>query len=279
MNSNRKKIVVAHSPDADDAFMFYGLSTGKIRSPTLEFEHVLQDIESLNNAAHEGRYEMTAISYHAYPYVADRYILTSAGSSIGDGYGPVVVSKRPLAPGELKGRRIAIPGKLTTAYLALRLFEPEFEEHVVNFDDIIAAVQREEADAGVLIHEGQLQVSQSGLCKVVDLGAWWKQEQGLPLPLGANAILRSLPPEIQAECGLRLRETIQYALDHREDAIAHALQFGRGIDSTMADRFIGMYVNHYTLAMAPEVVESAQRLLDRGYELGVVKQKAQIEYV
>ena len=279
MSSSHRKIAVAHSPDADDAFMFYALATGKVRSSLLEFEHVLKDIQTLNADAHESRYEMTAISYHAYPYVADRYILTSAGSSVGDGYGPIVVSNRGLDISELKGKTIAVPGKLTTAYLALRLFEPEFEAQVTPFDKILEAVESGRADAGVVIHEGQLFYSRTGLHKVVDLGVWWKELHGLPLPLGANAILRDLPADVQQESRRCLSESIQYALDHREEALSYALEFGRGLDAQLADQFVGMYVNHFTTEMRPEVVESAQILLDKGYETGIISKRVQVEFV
>ena len=279
MPSGAKKISVAHSPDADDAFMFYALATGKVRSDLVEFEHVLRDIQTLNEAAAESRYDMTAISFHAYPYVADRYILTTSGSSVGDGYGPVVVSKHGLSPSQLKGKKIGVPGITTTAYLALRLFEPDFEARIIPFDEILDAVQTEKVDAGVVIHEGQLSYNQTGLRRVVDLGAWWKQEHNLPLPLGANAVLRSLAPQLQRECAERLDESIRYGLDHRQEALSYAQEFARGIDQNLADKFIGMYVNHHTTSMQPEVVESAQKLLDLGHENGLIPQRVKIEYV
>ena len=279
MDSPRHRVVVAHSPDADDAFMFYGLATGQIRSPLVEFEHHLSDIQTLNQAAREGRYEMTAISYHAYPYVADKYVLTAAGSSVGDGYGPIVVTRHPLSPEDLKGKTIAVPGLETTAYLTMRLFQPDFEAKVVPFDQITDEVVAGRVDAGLIIHEGQLVYHESGVHRVVDLGAWWKEKYNLPLPLGANAMLRSLPDDVQRECCRRLRETIQYAFDHRAAALSYALEFSRGLDPGAADKFVGMYVNHYTTDMAPEVVEAAQRLLDMGYEAGLISQRAKIEYV
>ena len=279
MSSPKHKVAIAHSPDPDDAFMFYALATGKVRSDTVEFEHILSDIQTLNDEARRGRYEMTAISYHAYPYVSDLYVLTSAGSSVGDGYGPIVVSKHGLNPAELKGKTIAVPGTLTTAYLVLRLFEPDFKEKVVPFDKILETVESGDADAGVVIHEGQLIYSQTGLRRVMDLGAWWKQEHNLPLPLGANAILRSLPPGVQKESCRCLSESIQYALDHREEALDYALEFGRGLDTQLADKFVGMYVNEYTTEMRPVVVESAQKLLDMGYETGLIPKRVPIEFV
>jgi 1,4-dihydroxy-6-naphthoate synthase len=279
MTSTLQKVVVAHSPDADDAFMFCGLATGKVRSSLVQFEHHLGDIQSLNEAAHDGKYGMTAISYHAYPYVADRYILTASGSSVGDGYGPIIVSKRALAPGELRGKTIAIPGKLTTAYLTLRLFEPEFEAKVVPFDKVLDEVVAGRADAALVIHEGQLSYHQSGFHRVLDLGVWWKETYGLPLPLGANAVLRSLTPEVQRECRDRLRDSILYALEHREEALSYALEFSRGLDQPTAEKFVGMYVNHHTLDMLPEVVTSAQKLLEMGHAAGLISKSVEVDYV
>ncbi len=259
--------------------MFYALATGKVRSNLVEFEHVLRDIQTLNEAAAESRYDMTAISFHAYPYVADRYVLTTAGSSVGDGYGPVVISKHDLSPSRLKGKTIGVPGMTTTAYLVLRLFEPDFEVRILPFDEILHAVETEKVDAGVVIHEGQLSYNQTGLRRVVDLGTWWKQKYDLPLPLGANAVLRSLAPQLQRECAERLDESIRYGLDHRQEALSYAQEFARGIDPNLADKFIGMYVNHHTTSMRPEVVESAQKLLDLGHETGLIPQRVKIEYV
>lgn len=274
-----QKVVVAHSPDSDDAFMFYGLATGKIRSSSVEFVHELRDIQTLNDAAYEGRYEMTAISYHAYPYVADRYILTSAGSSVGDGYGPIVVSKHSIEAKALTGKTIAVPGLRTTAYLTLKLFEPNFEAKVLPFDKIIPAVVAGEVDAGLVIHEGQLNFHQSGVHRIVDLGVWWKQKHNLPLPLGGNVVLRSLDPEIQREIRRCFSESIQYSLDHRAEALEYALQFARGLDTADADKFVGMYVNHYTVEMKPEVVRSAQILLDEGVAAGIITKPVKIDYV
>ena len=273
----KRPFTIAHSPDADDAFMFYGLATGKIESDLLEFRHVLKDIQSLNQDARVGRYEMTAISYHAYPYVSDRYILTAAGSSVGDGYGPVVVSRAPLDV--LAGRRVAVPGMLTTAYLALKLYEPRIEAVVVEFDAILDAVGSGEVDAGVVIHEGQLTFGAAGLHQLVDLGEWWKRTQGLPLPLGCNCIRRDLPRAVQEEARSKLAETIQYSLDNRAEALDYALQFSRGLETGLADRFVGMYVNQHTTDMAPEVLLSGQRLLDMGHSAGLIPQSVRLEYV
>ncbi len=273
------EIVCAHSPDSDDAFMFYGLATKKVRSRSVSFRHVLEDIESLNRKATEGLYELTAISYHAYPYVADKYLLMASGSSIGDGYGPMVVSPRRLAPEELKGKRIAIPGTLTTAFLTLKLFQPDFESVIIPFDQILDAVRDHEVDAGLIIHEGQLTYGHGGLHCVVDLGKWFKSQYGLPLPLGANALRRDLSPEVRAECSRLMRESIQYALDHRDEALNYALQFARDLDPALADQFVGMYVNHYTVDGGEIVPRAAQKLLDLGYEAGLISHKTTIEVV
>lgn len=273
------EIVCAHSPDSDDAFMFYGLATKKVRSRSVSFRHVLEDIESLNRKASEGLYELTAISYHAYPYVADKYLLMASGSSIGDGYGPMVVSPRRLAPEELKGKRIAIPGTLTTAFLTLKLFQPDFESVIIPFDQILDAVRDHEVDAGLIIHEGQLTYGHGGLHCVVDLGKWFKSQYGLPLPLGANALRRDLSPDVRSECSRLMRESIQYALDHREEALNYALQFARDLDPALADQFVGMYVNHYTVDGGEIVPRAAQKLLDLGYEAGLISHKTTIEVV
>ncbi len=277
--AEKYRLTIAHSPDSDDAFMFYGLATGKVASDLLEFEHVLKDIQSLNVDAREGRYDMTAISYHAYPYVADKYVLTAAGSSVGDGYGPILAAASALDPAELKGKRIAVPGKLTTAYLAMTLYEPDFEPVVIAFDKIVAAVESGAVDAGLIIHEGQLNYMDSRLEKVVDLGAWWKEKYDLPLPLGCNCILRSLPDAIKTEARKKLSESIAFSLANREAALAYALQFARGLDPQLADRFIGMYVNRHTTAMADEVIEAGQKLLDMGVRAGLIPKRVELEYV
>lgn len=276
---DKREFTIAHSPDADDAFMFYALAAHKIESDLLEFKHVLKDIQSLNQDAHAGRYDMTAISYHAYPYVADRYVLTAAGSSVGDGYGPIVVSSEELEPGDLAGKQVAVPGLLTTAYLALKLYEPAIEPVVCEFDKIIGAVESGAVDAGVVIHEGQLTFADSGLHGVVDLGEWWKRSEGLPLPLGCNCILRDLPSEIQQEARRKLAATIQYSLDHRAEALEYALQFSRGLEKDLADSFVGMYVNGHTTDMDPEVLKSGQLLLDKGFSAGLIPHQVRLEYV
>lgn len=273
------EIVCAHSPDSDDAYMFYGLATKKVRTGILNFRHVLEDIETLNRKATEGAYELTAISYHAYAYVADKYALMASGSSVGDGYGPILVSTRPMAPEEIKGKRIAIPGRMTSAYLALRLFEPDFEEVPIPFDKILDAVAEHSVDAGLIIHEGQLTYGKSGFQNVVDLGRWWKTAYDLPLPLGANALLRSLPDEIKIECCRLMRESIQYALDHTEESLNYAMQFARDLEPRMAEKFVGMYVNHFTLDGGDLVPKAAQKLLDLGYEAGLIPKKITVEFI
>lgn len=277
--ASKRAFTIAHSPDADDAFMFYALATGKIESDTLEFRHVLKDIQTLNRDAHDGRYDMTAISYHAYPYVADKYVLTAAGSSVGNGYGPIVVSAADMAPDALAGKRVAVPGLLTTAYLALKLYEPGIEPVVREFDQILESVASGEVEAGVVIHEGQLTYSAAGLRSVVDLGVWWKETQRLPLPLGCNCVRRDLPLEVQEEARRKLSATIQYSLDHRAAALEYALQFSRGLETGLADRFVGMYVNEHTVDMAAEVLEAGQRLLDMGFAAGLIPRNVQLEYV
>jgi 1,4-dihydroxy-6-naphthoate synthase len=273
------EIVCAHSPDSDDAYMFYALATRKIRSPLVEFRHVLDDIQTLNQKAREGAYELTAVSYHAYPYIADKYRLMSAGSSVGDGYGPMVVAEKPIGVDDLKGKRIAIPGKLTTAYLTLRLMQPEFEAVVIPFDKILDAVHASAADAGLVIHEAQLTHSRSGFHTVADLGKWWKKTYELPLPLGANVLRRDLPPEIARESCRLMSESIQYALDHREEALNYAMQFARDMEASLAGKFVGMYVNHYTVDCGEIVPKAAQKLLDLGYEAGIIPNRVTVEFV
>jgi 1,4-dihydroxy-6-naphthoate synthase len=278
-SSNTAEIVCAHSPDSDDAFMFYGLATKKVRSRVVTFRHVLEDIESLNRKATEGVYELTAISYHAYPYVADKYLLMASGSSVGDGYGPLVVSTRHMAPEDLKGKRIAIPGTMTTAFLTLKLFQPDFEHVVIPFDKILEAVKDHEVDAGLVIHEGQLTYGHGGLHSVVDLGKWFKSKYNLPLPLGANALRRNLPENVQSECLRLMKESIQYSLDHHEEALNYAMQFARDLDPALAEQFVGMYVNHHTVDGGDIIPRAAQKLLDLGYEAGLIPHKIDVEVV
>lgn len=276
--SAAQDIVCAHSPDSDDAYMFYGLATKKVRSPKVNFKHVLEDIQSLNQKATQGVYEITAISYHAYPYVADKYVLMAAGSSIGDGYGPILVSMHPMSLDEIKGKRIAIPGKMTSAYLTLKLMQPDFEEVVIPFDQILDAVKDGAADLGLVIHEGQLTYSRGGFHNIADLGKWWKAKYQLPLPLGANAMLRSLAPEVKTECCRLMSESIKYALDHQEEAINYAMQFARDMDTAQAQKFVGMYVNHYTVDCGDKVPVAAQKLLDLGFEAGIIPHQVKLEF-
>ena len=273
------EIVSAHSPDSDDAFMFYGLATKKVRSPRVSFRHVLEDIETLNRKAIEGTYELSAVSYHAYPYIADKYVLMASGSSVGDGYGPMIVSTHTMEPEELKGKRIAVPGTLTTAYLACKLFQPDFEAVVTPFDRITDAVKERTVDAGLIIHEAQLTFDRDGFHRIIDLGRWFKNSYGLPLPLGANVLLRSLDREIQSECCRLMRESIQYALDNRDEALEYALQFAGDMEPRLAEKFVGMYVNHHTLDAGEIVPKAAQKLLDLGFEAGLVPRRVEVEYV
>ncbi|PYX70017.1 MAG: ABC transporter substrate-binding protein [Acidobacteria bacterium] len=274
-----REITIAHSPDSDDAFMFYGLATNKVRVPGLRFTHALCDIETLNRKAMEGIYDVTAISFHAYPYIQENYALLSSGGSVGEGYGPMIVALRPLTQSEVKRKRIAVPGTLTTAYLLLQLFAPEVETEVVPFDQIIPQVLEGKQEAGLIIHEGQLSYSKSGLQRVVDLGRWWQEVTGLPLPLGGNAIRRSLGPELMASVAAALRDSIQYALDHREEALSYAMQFARDLDPQLADKFVGMYVNQRTLDYGPDGREAVHRLLDMGHKAGVIPHPARVEFV
>ena len=274
-----REIVSAHSPDSDDAFMFYGLATKKIRSNKVTFRHVLADIETLNRKAQEGEYELSAISYHAYPYVADKYVLMASGSSVGDGYGPMIIANRPMEPEEVKGKRIAIPGTLTTAYLACKLFQPDFEAVVTPFDKITDAVRERTVDCGLIIHEAQLTFDREGFHRIIDLGRWFKNSYGLPLPLGANVLLRSLDPEIRTECCRMMRESIQYALDNHAAALEYAMQFARDMEPRLAEKFVGMYVNHFTVDAGEVVPRAAQKLLDLGFEAGLIDRKVALEFV
>jgi 5,8-dihydroxy-2-naphthoate synthase len=274
-----REINVAHSPDSDDAFMFYGLATNKVRVAGLHFAHTLCDIETLNQKAQEGVYDVTAVSFHAYPYIQDSYALMSCGGSVGDGYGPMIVSPRPFSQTEIKKIKIAVPGKLTTAYLALMLFAPGIEVEVVPFDQIIPQVLEGKYEAGLIIHEGQLSYSKAGLQRVVDLGKWWQKVTGLPLPLGGNAIRRALGPETIASVTQALRDSIQYALDHREEALSYAMQFARDLDPQLADKFVGMYVNERTLDYGNDGREAVRRLLDMGHKAGIIPQTPRVEWV
>jgi len=277
--SDVREISVAHSPDSDDAFMFYGLATHKVRTPGLRFTHTLCDIETLNQKAREGVYDVTAISFHAYPYIQDKYALMACGGSVGEGYGPMIVSPRPFTATEIKDKKIAVPGTLTTAYLALQLFSPGIETEVVPFDQIIPQVLEGKYEAGLIIHEGQLTYDKSGLHRVVDLGKWWQKVTGLPLPLGGNAIRRELGPQLMPAVTAALRESIQYGLDHREEALSYAMQFARDLDTASADKFVGMYVNERTLDYGPDGREAVRRLLDMGHKAGIIAPEAKVDWV
>lgn len=274
-----REITVAHSPDSDDAFMFYAMATNKVRMPGLRFTHTLCDIETLNRKAQEGVYDVTAISFHAYPYIQDHYALLASGGSVGEGYGPMVVANRALSVEHVRRVKIAVPGKLTTAYLVLNLFAPGVETEVVPFDQIIPQILAGKQEAGLIIHEGQLTYDKAGLHRVVDLGKWWQQVTGLPLPLGGNAIRRSLGPEVIAQVGAALRQSIQYALEHREQALEYAKQFARDLDHQLADKFVGMYVNERTVDYGPDGREAVRRLLDMGHKAGIIPHPANVEFV
>jgi 1,4-dihydroxy-6-naphthoate synthase len=273
------KISLAHSPDSDDAFMFYGLAKGKVPTGDLQIEHVLKDIESLNQEARRGAHEVTAISFHAYPYVAERYAIMPCGGSIGDGYGPLVVAAQPIAPERLDGKVVAVPGLLTTAFLALKLFAPDVRTRVVPFDQILDEVAGGRAEAGLIIHEGQLTYGGSGLQKIVDLGEWWKRETDLPLPLGANAVRRDLGDEMMKRLTRLVRETVRYSLDHREDALDYAMSFARGMESGIADRFVGMWVNDMTLECGERGRRAVEALLARGHAAGILPAKVDVDFV
>ena len=278
--TQQRTITLAHSPDSDDAFMFYALATNKIDTGDLEFEHVLKDIQTLNEQARQGIYDVTAVSFHAYAYIADKYALLPHGASIGDNYGPVVVANEDLDPAELSQITVAVPGTLTSAFLALRIFNPDFKYEVVPFDQIIEAVIEGRCDAGLLIHEGQLFYHNLGLHKVLDLGEWWHEHtNGLPLPMGGNAIRRDLGTETIKEVSGLLKESIQYSLDNREDALQYAMQFARDLDPALADRFVAMWVNELTLDYGERGREAVQRLLVEGHELGIIPHSVDVEFV
>ena len=272
------KITVAHSPDPDDAFMFYGLASGAVSAENLEIDQVLADIETLNRAAFEGQYEVTAVSFHAYAHLSDRYALLPHGASMGDRYGPIVVA-RTDGPEAVKGIRVAIPGTLTTAYLVLRLYEPVFEFKVMPFDQIQEAVKAGSVDAGLLIHEGQLTYAEDGLRKIVDLGHWWAERtDGLPLPLGGNVIRRDLGTQTMLKVSRMLRESIAYGLEHRAEALEYAGQFGRGLDRDRTDKFVGMYVNQLTLDYGDRGRSAVIRMFDEAHNMGIISHPVTIDF-
>ena len=276
-----REITIAHSPDSDDAFMFYALATNKVRSPGIRYTHTLCDIQTLNQKAREGDgfYDVTAISFHAYPYIQDKYALLPSGGSVGEGYGPMIVAGRAFTADEIRKKKIAVPGTLTTAYLALKLFAPDIETAVVPFDQIIPQLLEGKYEAGLIIHEGQLTFDKSGLHRIVDMGVWWRNLTGLPLPLGGNAIRRSLGLQLIATVSKALRDSIQYALEHREEALAYSMQFARDLDPQLADQFVGMYVNDRTLDYGPDGREAVRRLLEMGYTKGIIPMQARVDFV
>jgi len=273
-----RTITVAHSPDSDDAFMFYGLATNKLDTGNLSFTHVLKDIQTLNEEAFRGTYDVTAISFHAYAYISDKYVLLPHGASIGDNYGPILVSCEPAKVSDISSLKIAVPGTLTSAFLALRIVSPNFQYEVVPFDKIIAAVQTGQCDAGLLIHEGQLFYESIGLHKILDLGEWWHDRTGLPLPMGGNAIRRELGPEIIRQVSHFLRESIRYSLANRDDALEYAMQFARDMDTALADRFVTMWVNDLTLDYTDRGREAVQRILTEGFERGIIPNLPTVEF-
>lgn len=273
------RITIAHSPDSDDAFMFYGLARGGVPTGDLEVAHLLADIETLNRHAREGRHEVTAISFHAYPHVADKYALMTCGGSIGDGYGPLLVAREPMEPEAVAGTTVAVPGTLTSAYLALQLFAPGVATRVVPFDRILEEVREGRAEVGLIIHEGQLTYGGQGVFKVRDLGAWWKEETGLPLPLGGNAVRRDLGAETMARLARLVRATVEHSLAHRPQALEYAMSFARGMDPAVADRFVGMWVNDMTVEMGERGRRAVQTFLDRGFEAGIVPRRVALDFV
>jgi 1,4-dihydroxy-6-naphthoate synthase len=273
-------ISIAHSPDSDDAFMFYGLATNKVRVPGYRFTHTLCDIETLNQRAREEAfYDVTAISFHAYPYIQKNYTLMGCGGSVGEGYGPMIVSAKPLAPEDLGRIKIAVPGALTTAYLALKIFNPAIETVTVPFDQIIPEILTGNFEAGLIIHEGQLSYATSGLHKVLDLGVWWRETTGLVLPLGGNAIRRSLGPETLRIVTRAVHDSIQHALDHREQALEYAMQFARDLDPRLANRFVSMYVNDRTLDYGPDGRKAIRKLLTLGHKRGIIPIAPKVDFV
>jgi len=273
------EIKLAHSPDSDDAFMFYALATHKLQTPGYKYTHVLSDIQTLNEAALTETYDVTAVSFAAYPSIRDKYILLDCGASFGEGYGPIVVAAKSMKREEIKGKRIAVPGLKTTAYLSLKLFEPDFDAVVMPFDKILDAVQDELVDAGLLIHEGQLLFPQLGLHKVLDLGAWWQEQTGLPLPLGGNAVRRALGTDLGKQIAHTIRASVEYGLDHREDALKYAMQFARDMETELADQFVGMYVNKWTLGYGEKGKRAVQELITRGTSSGILPGPDTVEFL
>jgi 1,4-dihydroxy-6-naphthoate synthase len=274
-----REIKLAHSPDSDDAFMFYALATHKLSTPGYKFTHVLSDIQSLNEAALTETYDVTAVSFAAYPSLRDKYVLLDCGASFGEGYGPIVVSAKSLKPQDLKGKRIGVPGLKTSAYLTMKLFEPDFAAVVMPFDKIMEAVQNEMVEAGLLIHEGQLFFPQLGLHRIVDLGVWWQEHTGMPLPLGGNAVRRSLGPDVGRLISRTIRDSVSYGLEHREEALNYAMQFAREMDTELADKFVGMYVNKWTLGYGEKGKKAVRELIERGTAAGLLPGPPTVEFL
>lgn len=274
-----REIKLAHSPDSDDAFMFYALATHKLATPGFKYTHILSDIQSLNEAGLTETYDVTAVSFAAYPSLRDKYVLLDTGASFGEGYGPVVVSTKSMKPQDLKGKRIGVPGLKTSAYLTLKLFEAEFEAVVMPFDKIIEAVKNEVVEAGLLIHEGQLFFPQLGLHRVVDLGIWWHELTGLPLPLGGNAVRRALGADLGRQIAKTIRDSVSYGLEHREEALNYAMQFAREMDTELADKFVGMYVNKWTLGYGERGKQAVRELIERGTTAGLLPGPPKIEFL
>jgi len=274
-----REIKLAHSPDSDDAFMFYALATHKLSTPGYKFTHVLSDIQSLNEAALTESYDVTAVSFAAYPSLRDKYVLLDCGASFGEGYGPIVVSAKSLKPQDLKGKRIGVPGLKTSAYLTMKLFEPDFEAVVMPFDRIMEAVKNEMVEAGLLIHEGQLFFPQLGLHRIVDLGVWWQEHTGMPLPLGGNAVRRSLGPDVSRLISRTIRDSVSYGLEHREEALNYAMQFAREMDTELADKFVGMYVNKWTLGYGDKGKKAVRELIERGTAAGLLPGPPTVEFL
>ena len=274
-----REIKLAHSPDSDDAFMFYALATHKLSTPGYKFTHVLSDIQALNEAALTETYDVTAVSFAAYPSLRDKYVLLDCGASFGEGYGPIVVSAKALKPQDLKGKRIGVPGLKTSAYLTMKLFEPDFEAVVMTFDKIMEAVKNEVVEAGLLIHEGQLFFPQLGLHRIVDLGVWWQEHTGMPLPLGGNAVRRSLGPDVGRLISRTIRGSVSYGLEHREEALNYAMQFAREMDTELADKFVGMYVNKWTLGYGEKGKKAVRELIERGTAAALLPGPPTVEFL
>jgi 5,8-dihydroxy-2-naphthoate synthase len=274
-----REIKLAHSPDSDDAFMFYALATHKLATPGYKFTHILSDIQSLNEAALAETYDVTAISFAAYPALRDKYLLLDCGASFGEGYGPIVVASKSMKPQELKGKRIGVPGLKTSAYLTMKLFEPDFEAVVIPFDKIMEAVKNNVVEVGLLIHEGQLFFPQLGLHRIVDLGIWWQELTGMPLPLGGNAVRRSLGPDLGRIISRTIRDSVSYGLEHREEALNYAMQFARNMDPELADKFVGMYVNKWTLGYGEKGKKAVRSLIERGTAAGLLPGPPTVEFL